>query len=136
MLIFIFIAALSRSSSSLHHQAHLHLHCCAVALIIFFAPSHSSSSSRCHAHLHCCAIALISSLRCQALHLHCAIERPSFIVVPSRALLLCCHAVEVTRSVYRCAVEVACSVHCHAVEVVHLRIAMMMIIAIVSAVAS
>ena len=134
----IFIFAQSRSSSSSRRRAHLHLHlhCCAATLITFFAPSHSSSSSRCHAHLHCCAIVLISSLRCQALHLHCAVELPSFIVVPSRALLLCCHTVKVTHSVYRCAIEVARSVHCRAVEFVHLRIAMMMIIAIVFAAAS
>ena len=132
----IFILAPSRSSLSSCRRAHLHLHCCAATLITFFAPSHSSSSSRCHAHLHCCAIVLISSLRCQALHLHCAVELPSFIVVPSRALLLCCHTVKVTHSVYRCAIEVARSVHCRAVEFVHLRIAMMMIIAIVFAAAS
>ncbi len=161
-LTLILIAPL-RSSSSSHRRAHLHLHCCSVVLIFIFAPSRSSSSSRRRAHLHLhhydvaliiifapsqssSAVALIFIVAPLRSSHHCAVERSIFIALSrTKASLLCrrllrfsvhCRAVEVVHSVYCRAVEVARTVHCRAVEVARSRIAMMMIIAIVSTAAS
>ena len=87
-IFFIFAPLCPSSSSLLHRYAYFHPRAVLLIFVFIAALSCLSLTMRRRAHLHGCAVAPILSLRHQVLHLHCTIERTSFIVAPSRASIL------------------------------------------------